>query len=146
MPNITVNFSKSYRDKKPILKAENIQELKEILTQEKIKFNNHSTDIVEIAMSSMQEWAKKYEDMIGEMIIEIILEKNETLVQTEVWYSIQNGGDGSAYPKWFLTQRDTEQDQSQMNEGWGETCNGSVQTFVGSDIYVEAINANNGLD
>lgn len=59
------------------------------------------------------------------------------LKKTTVWYSIQNGGDGSAYPKWFLTSKDAERDQEQMDEGWGEDCSGSVQTYEGSDIHKE---------
>ena len=56
-----------------------------------------------------------------------------------IWYSIQNGGDGSAYPAWFLTEEESESDQENMNEGWGESCNGSVETFEGSNIHNEAI-------
>lgn len=62
-----------------------------------------------------------------------------TVEIVEVWYSIQNGGDGSAYPKWFLTEDDAENDQENLDEGWGESCTGSVETFVGSDIYDEAV-------
>jgi hypothetical protein len=56
-----------------------------------------------------------------------------------VWFSVQNGGDGSAYPRWYLTEEETEYDQENMYEGWGETCNGSVETFVGADIHLRAI-------
>jgi len=56
-----------------------------------------------------------------------------------VWYSIQNGGDGSAYPAWFLTEDDAERDQEDMDEGWGESCTGSVETFEGADIHKKAI-------
>ena len=57
-----------------------------------------------------------------------------------IWYSIQNGGDGSAYPTWFLTEEEAEIDQEHMDMGWGESCTGSVETFVGSDIYITALN------
>lgn len=57
-----------------------------------------------------------------------------------IWYSIQNCGDGSAYPAWFLTEEESEYDQDNAYEGWGECCNGHVETFVGSDIHEEAIN------
>lgn len=56
-----------------------------------------------------------------------------------VWWSIQNGGDGSAYPKWFLNEEDCEWDQDNMWEGWGEPCYGHVETFIGSDIHEKAI-------
>jgi len=55
-----------------------------------------------------------------------------------VWYSIQNGGDGSAYPDWFLTEADARKDQEEMDEGWGEPCYGNVETFIGSNIHKEA--------
>lgn len=56
----------------------------------------------------------------------------------KIWYSIQNGGDGSAFPYWFLTEEEAEKDQENMDEGWGESCIGSVETFVDSDIHKEA--------
>lgn len=61
------------------------------------------------------------------------------LIKCIVWFSIRNGGDGSVYNKWFLTEEEAEYDQNHMSEGWGESCLGSVETFVGSDIYNEAI-------
>jgi hypothetical protein len=64
---------------------------------------------------------------------------NNELQPTTVWYSIRNGGDGSAYPHWFLTEEDAERDQENMDEGWGEPCTGSVETYEGSDIWNEAI-------
>lgn len=62
-----------------------------------------------------------------------------------IWYSIQNGGDGSAYPTWYLTFEDADWDQDNMYEGWGEPCNGSVETFIGSDIYLKAITNSENL-
>ncbi len=56
-----------------------------------------------------------------------------------IWYSVSNGGDGSAYPRWFLTEEDSELDQKRMYEGWGECCNGSIETFVDSDVHRDAI-------
>ena len=61
------------------------------------------------------------------------------LKKVTVWYSIQNGGDGSCYPHWFLTEAKAEKDQREMDEGWGEPCCGSVETFAGSDIHQEAV-------
>ena len=57
-----------------------------------------------------------------------------------VYYSIQNGGDGSAYPTWFLTYDDAELDQEREEEGWGESCTGSVETYIGSNVHTSAIN------
>jgi hypothetical protein len=61
-----------------------------------------------------------------------------------VWYSIQNGGDGSAFPSWFLSAKEAEKDQRGMDEGWGEPCFGSVETFVGSDIHKKAVENKSG--
>jgi hypothetical protein len=60
------------------------------------------------------------------------------LKKIKVWWSIQNGGDGSASPAWFLTEEHADKDQGEMDEGWGESCIGSVETFIGSDIHKEA--------
>ncbi len=60
-----------------------------------------------------------------------------------IWYSIGNGGDGSAYLRWFLTKEESIYDQENMYQGWGEICNGSVETFIGSDIYLTAIEYSN---
>lgn len=45
----------------------------------------------------------------------------------KIWYSVGNGGDGSAYPHWFESERLTEMDQELMPEGWGECCNGYIE-------------------
>lgn len=70
---------------------------------------------------------------------EVISTENLPLEKIVVWYSIQNGGDGSAYPDWFLTESESERDQEDMDEGWGEPCTGSVETFIGSDIHLSAL-------
>lgn len=68
------------------------------------------------------------------------------LKKIEVWYSIRNNGDGSASPAWFLTGDDANRDQEEMSEGWGDVCSGSVETFVGSDIHVEAVENSKALN
>lgn len=59
--------------------------------------------------------------------------------QITVYYSIRNGGDGSAFLRWFLTGEAARKDQNDMEAGWGETCIGSVETFEQSDIHQEAL-------
>lgn len=56
-----------------------------------------------------------------------------------IYYSIQNGGDGSAYPTFFLTEEAATNDQDLMYEGWSEDCSGTIETFVGSSTHLEAI-------
>lgn len=68
------------------------------------------------------------------------------LKKITVWYSVHNCGDGSAWPFWFLTEQDAQLDQDNMIEGWGESCIGSVETFVSSDIHKEAENSSATLE
>ncbi len=48
-----------------------------------------------------------------------------------IHYSVQNGGDGSAHPKFVESEELAEWDQRHMDEGWGESCTGSL--FVEGD-------------
>lgn len=57
----------------------------------------------------------------------------------KIWYSIQNGGDGSTYLSYFPTEEEAEADQDNMTEGWGESCMGCVDTYEGSDTHNEML-------
>lgn len=65
------------------------------------------------------------------------------LKKVEVWFSVNDGGDGSAYPSWFLTEEDAEKDQEvsieESGSGWGESCTGRVETFEGSNVHKYAV-------
>lgn len=63
-----------------------------------------------------------------------------------IWYSMQNGGDGSAYPYFFLTEDEASFDQMTMDYGWGEDCSGPVETFVGSKTYLDAVQNSKELE
>ena len=41
-------------------------------------------------------------------------------------YSVQNCGDGSAYPRFFESKELARFDQDNMDEGWGEPCTGDI--------------------
>jgi len=56
-----------------------------------------------------------------------------------VYYACGNGGDGSVYLKWFLSQDKASDWEENQYEGWGEDCTGNVETFEGSNIHVEAV-------
>lgn len=43
-----------------------------------------------------------------------------------LYYSVENCGDGSAYPRWFETEKLAEWHQKHLDEGWGEPCTGSI--------------------
>jgi len=43
-----------------------------------------------------------------------------------VYYSVRSGGDGSAYPTFMESKELCEWDQDHMDEGWGESCDGSI--------------------
>ena len=57
----------------------------------------------------------------------------------QVYNSIQNGGDGNAYSKYFLTKESAEADQRAMHESWREDCIDIVETYVGSNVCNMAI-------
>lgn len=54
-----------------------------------------------------------------------------------LWYSVQNGGDGSAYPQFMESEALAEFDQDNMSEGWGESCTGSIDLESDSPITVK---------
>jgi hypothetical protein len=57
-------------------------------------------------------------------------------MKLKIWYSIQNGGDGSAYPRWMESEELAEWDQRNMDEGWGEPCTGYIEVQADSKITV----------
>ncbi len=62
---------------------------------------------------------------------------------TKFYYSVQNGGDGSAYPKFMESSELAEWDQDHMSEGWGESCTGylEVESFGNVAPTAEVITA-----
>ena len=46
--------------------------------------------------------------------------------QLTLYYSVENCGDGSAYPRFFDTKELAEWHQEHLDEGWGESCTGKV--------------------
>jgi hypothetical protein len=58
----------------------------------------------------------------------------ESKMKKRIYFSIQNGGDGSAYPRWFESEELAEWDQRHMDEGWGEPCCGYVEAQSDSEI------------
>ncbi len=55
----------------------------------------------------------------------------------ELFYSIQNCGDGSASAKFMSSKALAEYDHDNMDEGWGELCVGSITVQSESPITVE---------
>jgi hypothetical protein len=55
-------------------------------------------------------------------------------MKKRLYYSIQNGGDGSAYPRWMESEELAEWDQRHMDEGWGEPCCGYLEVESDSEI------------
>lgn len=43
-----------------------------------------------------------------------------------IYYSVDNCGDGSAYPRLFNTEKLAEWHQNHLYEGWGESCTGKI--------------------
>lgn len=56
-----------------------------------------------------------------------------------IYASILNSGDGGIFIRWYLTEEEANKSQEE-DEGWCGTYNvEDVQTFVGSNVYNEAI-------
>lgn len=54
-----------------------------------------------------------------------------------IYYSITNGGDGSAYPEFMESEELAEWDQDHQSEPWGEPCTGSIEIESDSPITVK---------
>jgi hypothetical protein len=52
-----------------------------------------------------------------------------------IYYSVNNGGDGSAYPHFFYDEKCAEVHQGLQREGFGEPCTGSIT--IHTRDYVE---------
>ena len=58
-------------------------------------------------------------------------------MKTKIWYSVENCGDGSAYPKFMESEVLAELDQDHMDEGWGETCIGCITIEHDGNITIK---------
>jgi hypothetical protein len=57
-----------------------------------------------------------------------------------LYYSVNNGGDGSAYPQ-FTTNKDfarIHQEIVNLGEGWGEPCTGEITLESESEIKIQS--------
>lgn len=63
---------------------------------------------------------------------------NTPLEKVDVYYACMNNGDGSVSLEWFLTEEEADSAEYGQDEGWGESCVRSVETFIGSNIHKEA--------
>ena len=61
----------------------------------------------------------------------------------ELWYSVVNAGDGSAYPKFFTSKESAQKHQEKGNEdgdGWAEDCSGVAQLIIKDDVIFYTVN------
>jgi len=47
-------------------------------------------------------------------------------MKTTIYYSVENCGDGTAYPRFFESDELADWHQEHLSEGWGESCTGSI--------------------
>ena len=50
-----------------------------------------------------------------------------------------DGGDGSAYLRWYLTEKEAYQVEEAQDAGFAEYCGLDAQTYVDSNIHKEAV-------
>jgi len=62
-------------------------------------------------------------------------------MKLKIHYSVQSGGDGSAYPEFMESEKLANWDQSHMSEGWGEPCTGSLEIESESPMTCEVTTA-----
>jgi hypothetical protein len=60
-----------------------------------------------------------------------------------IYYSVENCGDGSAYPRFFDTKELAEWHQNHLDEGWGESCTGDV-TVEGDNLRCQKLQTREG--
>ena len=60
-----------------------------------------------------------------------------------LYYSVDNCGDGSAYPRWFETEELAEWHQEHLDDGWGEPCTGTI-TVEGDNLKCEKLQSKEG--
>jgi len=63
----------------------------------------------------------------------------QALTPTTIYGSILDGQDGSVYVSWFLTMTEAEESQRDADVGFGEDCILTIETYVGSNGYREAV-------
>lgn len=63
--------------------------------------------------------------------------------QLIIHYSVENGGDGSAYPRFFDTEKLAEWHQEHLDEGWGEPCTGRI-IVEGDNLYCPKLQTKEG--
>jgi hypothetical protein len=68
------------------------------------------------------------------------LNEAETLVKTNVYFRLADGGDGSYSIQWYLSEESMKASEGRSEELNGYTLGvtGVVETFVGSNIYQKA--------
>lgn len=60
-----------------------------------------------------------------------------------LYYSVENCGDGSAYPRWFETEELADWHQNHLDEGWGESCTGTI-VVEGSNLRCSKLQTKEG--
>jgi hypothetical protein len=60
-----------------------------------------------------------------------------------LYYSVDNCGDGSAYPRWFDTEALAEWHQDHLDEGWGESCTGTI-SVEGDNLFCSKLQTKEG--
>jgi len=60
-----------------------------------------------------------------------------------LYYSVEDGGDGSAYPRWFETEELAEWHQNHLDDGWGEPCTGDI-TVEGNNLICTELRSKEG--
>lgn len=97
-----------------------------------------STEDCDELMNLVIDWAEKKGYGIGGGYREFTDAERGKKTLTKIWYSVENCGDGSAYPTFMESEELCEIDQRFMDEGWGESCTGYIEIESDSPIAVKS--------
>ena len=95
----------------------------------------------------LEELDESLKDLVAEVEMKIRMKKNKDcgtpLKKVTIWSNIIDAGDGSVYLLWLLTELDAktsmEKELDLSGKSWSEDSIQSAETYIGSDIYNEAV-------
>jgi len=96
-----------------------------------VEENSDSTDYFQPTPPSTPDPSEEVELLIKEL--------GKKWKKIKIYYVITNAGDGSAYLNWFSKEADAKKYEDAEFEGFSESTIGSIETFVGSNVYKEAL-------
>jgi len=122
-----------------------VKELRNMIVEEMYSYvDNLDNDERDEVLEDLDE---KLKELIAEVEMKIRKKKNKDcgipLKKVTIWSNIIDAGDGSVYILWLLTELDAktsmEKEMDVSGKSWSEDSIQSAETYIGSNIYNEAV-------